>query len=347
MTVVAQLGCGYWGPNLLRNFLAQPDCRVKWVAEPSPDRLRYVEANFPTTRTTPHWETVLADNEVEAVAIATPAAMHAELITHCLNAGKHVLVEKPLATSTHDADRIVELAAETGCAVMVGHTFLFNEAVRQIKRMKDDGELGELNYIYSQRLNLGQIRSDVNAWWNLAPHDVSILLYLMDGELPCSVTARGLNYIQTGVDDVVFAVLQWSGGVAAHIHVSWLDPRKIRSMTLVGSRKMVVYDDVSDDKITVYDKGFDVIPSGPDRMDYDDQPNYKLFRRWGDVWMPRVEVPEPLKLEIAHFLECVRNGTKPIADVAHARDTVAVLEAVEHSLNAAGSEIEVRQEVAA
>jgi predicted dehydrogenase len=339
MTVIAQLGCGYWGPNLVRNFVEQPNCRLKWVAEPSAERRNYIETNFPQTLTTDDWRVVLADNEVEAVAIATPAATHADLTCHALRAGKHVLVEKPLAMTTDEVDQIATLAAASGRTVMVGHTFLYNNAVRRLKQMKDAGELGDLNYLYSQRLNLGQIRSDVNAWWNLAPHDVSILLYLMDGELPVAVSAHGLKYIQPNVEDVVFAVLRWANGMAAHIHVSWLDPRKVRTMTLVGSRKMVVYDDISDDKLVVYDKGFDVAPSARGKMDYDERPSQKVLRRWGDVWMPKIDFQEPLKLEIAHFLQSARNRTEPLTGIAHARATVAVLEAGEVSLKNGGNEI--------
>lgn len=339
MTVVAQLGCGYWGPNLVRNFVEQSNCQLKWVAEPSAERRHYIETNFPHTLTTEDWKTVLADEEVEAVAIATPAATHAELACHALRAGKHVLVEKPLAMSTVEVDQIAALATATGRTVMVGHTFLFNDAVRRLKQMKDAGELGDLNYLYSQRLNLGQIRSDVNAWWNLAPHDVSILLYLMNGEPPISVSAHGLKYIQPHVDDVVFAVLRWANGMAAHIHVSWLDPRKVRTMTLVGSRKMIVYDDISEDKLVVYDKGFDVAPVAGGKMDYDERPSQKVLRRWGDVWMPRIDFQEPLKVEIGHFLQCVRSGNEPLTGVAHARATVAVLEAGELSLQDGGKEI--------
>jgi predicted dehydrogenase len=339
MTVVAQLGCGYWGPNLVRNFIAQPNCRLKWVVDSSNERCQYIQANFPQTRPTSDWEAVLSDEEVEAVVIATPAATHASLVMQALSANKHVLVEKPLAMSTAEADRIVELAAIQHRVVMVGHTFLYNNAVHRIKRMKDDGELGDLNYIYSQRLNLGQIRSDVNAWWNLAPHDISILLYLMDGELPVSVAAQGLNYVQPQIDDVVFAVVRWAGGIAAHVHVSWLDPQKVRTMTLVGSRKMVVYDDVSEDKITVYDKGFDMVPVAGNRMDYDEPHAHKLLRRWGDVWMPRVDAQEPLKVEIAHFLDCIQTGKEPVTGGRHARDTIAVLEAGHESLRRGGEVI--------
>jgi predicted dehydrogenase len=219
---------------------------------------------------------------------------------------------------------------------MVGHTFLYNAAVRYVRRLLDQGELGRIYYIYSQRLNLGQVRSDVNAWWNLVPHDVSILLYLMGGELPVSVAAHGVDYIQPGIEDVVFATLTWANRVTAHVQVSWLDPGKVRKMTLVGSRKMVVYDDVSDDKIAVLDKGVDRVPKAGERMDYDHFNNYQLFHRAGDVWLPRIEFQEPLKVETAHFLECVRTGQTPLTGPQHARDVVAVLEAGQQSLREQG-----------
>src|SRR5438034_8649191 len=247
MITLAQIGCGYWGPNLLRNFSGQRDCCIKWVAEASASRRAFVEENFPRTQTTPDWQVVVGDSEVQGIIVATPASTHYALVKAALLAGKHVLVEKPLATSTLEADELVALAAKSGQILMAGHTFLYNAAVRRIKRLLDDGEIGRIYYISSQRLNLGQVRSDVNVWWNLAPHDVSILLYLMKNELPVSVSAVGVSYIQPGIEDVVFATLKWSSGVSAHIHVSWLDPGKVRKMTFVGSRKMVVYDDVGDD----------------------------------------------------------------------------------------------------
>jgi predicted dehydrogenase len=186
--------------------------------------------------------------------------------------------------------------------------------------------------MYSQRLNLGQVRTDVNAWWNLAPHDVSILLYLMNGELPMSVTAHGIDYIQSGIEDVVFATMTWANGVTAHIHVSWLDPGKIRRMTLVGSRKMVVYDDVSDDKIKVFDKGVDLIPKVGERMDYDNFNNYQILHRSGDIHIPKINFQEPLKVEIAHFLDCISTGNTPITGPKHARDVVAIMEMVQIAL---------------
>jgi predicted dehydrogenase len=341
MTTLSQLGCGYWGPNLLRNFSAQANCLVKWVAETSPERRAYVDANFPKTRTTPDWEKALTDPEVDAVVVATPAATHFDLAKRALGAGKHVFVEKPLATSTAEADVLVKLAATAGKVLMAGHTFLYNAAVRYAKKLLDDGELGPLYYLYSQRLNLGQVRSDVNAWWNLAPHDVSILLYLRDGALPATVSANGVDYIQPGVEDVVFATLTWPDRVAAQIHVSWLDPGKVRRTTLVGSRKMVVYDDVSDDKIAVVDKGVDRVPKVGERMDYDESGAYQLLHRTGDVWLPRIKFDEPLKVEASHFLDCVRNGKEPMSGPAHARDVVAVLEAGQRSLRDGGRPVAV------
>ena len=330
--VVAQIGCGYWGPNVLRNFSAQPGCWVKFVAEINKERQQYVTANFPRSHVLDDIDELLADTDVDAVIIATPASSHHAITKQALEAGKHVFVEKPLATTVRDADELVALAESNGKMLMAGHTFLYNAAVRYAKKLLAEESLGQLYYIYSQRLNLGQVRSDVNAWWNLAPHDVSILLYLMDGKLPASVSATGVSYIQPGIEDVVFATLKWANGVTGHIHVSWLDPGKIRKMTLVGSRKMVVYDDVSDDKITIFDKGVDRVPKIGERMDYDQSGDYQLIHRTGDILLPRISFQEPLKTEAAHFLDCLRNNTPPLTGPQHARDVVAVLEATQTAL---------------
>lgn len=329
---IGQIGCGYWGPNVLRNFSAQPGCWVKYVAEINPERQAYVRANFPKSEVVSDVDALLSDPEVDAVIVATPAGSHHTIAKQALESRKHVFVEKPLATSTEQADELVNLAASAGKTLMVGHTFLYNAAVRYAKKLLADESLGQLYYIYSQRLNLGQVRSDVNAWWNLAPHDVSILMYLMNGERPVSVSAVGVSYIQPGIEDVVFATLKWASGVTGHIHVSWLDPGKIRKMTLVGSRKMVVYDDVSDDKIKIYDKGVDRVPKIGERMDYDQSGDYQLIHRTGDIWLPKIAFQEPLKTEAAHFLECLRNGQQPLTGPQHARDVVAVLEATQTAL---------------
>ena len=340
-TTIAQIGCGYWGPNVLRNFSAQPACWVKFVAEINPERQAYVRANFPRSKVVSDLDTILNDKDVDAVVIATPASSHYELAKKVLESGKHAFVEKPLATSTAEADELVKLAESSGRSLMAGHTFLYNAAVRYAKTLLTDDQLGQLYYIYSQRLNLGQVRSDVNAWWNLAPHDVSIMLYLMNGELPVSVSAVGVSYIQPGIEDVVFATLKWATGVTGHIHVSWLDPGKIRKMTLVGSRKMVIYDDVSDDKITIFDKGVDRVPKIGERMDYDQSSGaYQLVHRSGDILLPKIAFPEPLKTEAAHFLECVRMGLPPLTGPKHARDVVAILEAGQMAL-ASGQSVKI------
>ncbi|HTG93738.1 MAG TPA: Gfo/Idh/MocA family oxidoreductase [Pyrinomonadaceae bacterium] len=330
--IIGQIGCGYWGPNLLRNFSAQPNCWVKYVADTSEERQAYVRKNFPQSEVVSDFADVLRDSEVEAVLVATPASSHYSIAKLALENGKHVFVEKPLATNTQEADELVNLAASRSRVLMAGHTFLYNAAVRYAKSLVDNDELGQLYYIYSQRLNLGQVRSDVNAWWNLAPHDVSIMLYLMKDKLPVSVSAIGVSYIQPGIEDVVFATLKWDNGVIGHIHVSWLDPGKIRKMTLVGSRKMVNYDDVSDDKIAIFDKGVDRVPKIGERMDYDQPVNYQLIHRTGDILLPKISFQEPLKTEATHFLECVREGKTPLTGPKHARDVVAVMEATQNAL---------------
>jgi predicted dehydrogenase len=336
MINLAQLGCGYWGPNLLRNFSANRDCRVSWVAEQSAARREYVEQQYPSIRTTASWEDVLADPEVDAVAIATPAASHYALTRAALLSGKAAFVEKPLAMSLAEARELTRLAADQQLPLMVGHTFLYNAAVRRMKHLLDSGDVGAVFYLYCSRLNLGKVRADVNAWWNLAPHDISILLYLLDGELPTTVTARGMDYIQPGVEDVVFATLTWENRITANVHVSWLDPGKVRRVTLVGSRRMIVYDDVSDDKLCVLDRGVDRVPRLGEGMEYDHIDQHQILHRSGDIWLPHLDFAEPLRAEAAHFLECVRTGRTPLTDGDHGCDVVAVLEAGQRSLQAGG-----------
>ncbi len=331
-SVLAQIGCGYWGPNLLRSFTGQKNCHVKWLAELSAERRAYVDENFPKTKTTDDFEKVFQDKEVQGVVIATPASTHYDLVKKALEAGKHVFVEKPLALNLKEADDLVALAQTHRRTLMVGHTFLYNNAVIYLRELMDRGDLGQVMYFYSTRLNLGRVRSDLNAWWNLAPHDISILVYLMGGQLPATVSASGMDYIQKGIEDVVFATLTWPSGVMAHIQTSWLDPGKVRKLTIVGSNKMVTYDDVSDDKITIHNKGVDKIPSANGDMPYDDFNKFQLIHRSGDVLIPKIDFKEPLKNESAHFLDCIRNGRVPRTGPQHARDVVAVLEAGQKSL---------------
>ena len=235
--VLAQLGCGYWGPNLLRNFSALPNCSVKYVVDSSAERRTFVERNFPKTAAIESCDDVLNDPEVKAVVIATPAGTHFALATLALRAGKHVFVEKPLATKASEVDELGECAGKQNLVVMAGHTFIYNSAVRYVKQLIDAGELGEIRYIYSQRLNLGRIRADIDALWNFAPHDISIIQYWLGNPEPLSVSRQGMVYMQDGIDDVVFLSLEYPGKIIANIHVSWLDPQKVRKMIVVALAK--------------------------------------------------------------------------------------------------------------
>jgi predicted dehydrogenase len=324
--VLAQLGCGYWGPNLLRNFSRLPNCRVKYVTDLSPERRAFVETNFPRTKALDEYATVLSDAEVTGVIIATPAGTHFQLAKEALLAGKHIFVEKPLATKVAEVDELDSLAKEGGLVVMAGHTFIYNAAVRYVKKLLDAGELGEIRYIYSQRLNLGRIRSDIDALWNFGPHDISIIQYWLGDPEPVSVRSVGMDFIQNGINDVVFLSIVYPQKIIANIHVSWLDPQKVRKMIIVGSRKMVVYDDVAEDKIAIYDKGIDKRAILGQNMDFDNPRPEEFSYRSGDILMPQVHFTEPLHSEAESFVKCMRNGEKPITGIPHARNVVAILE---------------------
>ena len=324
--VLAQIGCGYWGPNLLRNFSALPNCRVKYLVDPSPERRAFAARMSPRTQTVDRVDEVLADSEVTAVIIATPAGTHYDLAAKFLQAGKHVFVEKPLATKVKEVDHLGELAAARNLTVMAGHTFIFNAAVRFVKRLLEKDELGEVRYIYSQRLNLGRIRSDIDALWNFAPHDISIIQYWLGDLEPVRVTRSGMDYMQSGVEDVVFLNLVFPGKVLANIHVSWLDPQKVRRMIVVGSKKMVVYDDVAEDKIAIYDKGIDRKAVLGENMDFDQPPPPEFNYRSGDILLPQVQFVEPIRVEAEHFVDCIRNGRPSITGIPHARSVVSILE---------------------
>ena len=326
MLSLAQFGCGYWGPNLLRNFSALGGCSVKYVVDPSPERRAFVESNFPHTIALESCDRVLKDPEVKAVVIATPAGTHFALARQVLDAGKHVFVEKPLATRAREVDELSRYAAQRSLVVMVGHTFVYNSAVRYVKQLIDAGELGEIRYIYSQRLNLGRIRADIDALWNFAPHDISIIQYWLGDPEPISIGRQGMAYMQDGIDDVVFVNLEYPGKIIANIHVSWLDPQKVRKMIIVGSRKMVVYDDIAENKIAIYDKGIDRRAILGENMDFDSPQPLQFNYRSGDVVLPQIKFTEPLQLEAEHFADCVLNGLVPLTGASHARTVVSILE---------------------
>lgn len=333
---VAQIGYGYWGPNLLRNLQALPSVEVCAVGDINPQQLVKLSRSSNVFRTTTAVEELLDDPTIDAIVIATPAASHFELTYRALTAGKHALVEKPLAMTAADGARLVKLAEENGLVLLVGHTFLYNTAVRRLKQYLEEGELGDVFYLYSQRLNLGRVRQDVNALWNFAPHDISIILYLLE-QTPEEVSARGFCCLQQGIEDVVFMTLAFRNGMGAHVHISWMDPQKVRRMTVVGSRKMAVYDDVSTDaKIKIYDRGVERIPNSESPRDFQTFAEFQLLPRRGDIVIPALDFPEPLQLECQHFIDCILEGKRPLTDGQHGLDVVRVLEAAQHSLEKLG-----------
>jgi len=318
-------GLGYWGPNLARNFGALPGCEVAWLCDADPERCRTLSSTLPTARLTGEIDDLLADPDLDAVVLATPVPTHANLAERVLRAGKHCFVEKPLAQSVADAERAVAAADESGCILMVGHLLEYHPGVARLKELVTSGELGDLHYVYSQRLNLGKLRADENALWSLGAHDVSVLLHLLDEE-PTEVDARGASYMRPGIEDVVFCFLRFPSGAAAHMHLSWLDPHKERQLTIVGSKKMATFDDMDHErKVTIYDKGFDQAAESYG----------EYITRAGDIYSPRISNREPLRIECEHFLDCIRNQATPRSDGHSGLRVVRVLEALQARLDTA------------
>jgi predicted dehydrogenase len=328
---VAVIGMGYWGPNLARNIAALPGAHLHSICDVREETLGQAGQQYPNTRLATDYEQVLADSNIDAVVIATPAETHYALTKECLNAGKHVLVEKPLARTSLQCRELIEVANAQDRVLMVGHVFLYNAAVQKLKALIDSGELGEVYYISSSRLNLGRIRQDTNALWNFAPHDISIITHLLNAT-PKQVNAKGFSYIQDGIEDVVFMTLIFPSGVGAHVHISWLDPRKVRTMTVVGSEKMVIYDDVSvNARIQIYDKGVTRKRIAPSLGDFDTFGEFQLLLRAGDLLIPKINFVEPLKVECQHFVDCIVEGRIPITDGQEGLRVVQVLEAAQRS----------------
>jgi predicted dehydrogenase len=337
---VGILGVGYWGPNLVRSFAEVPGCEVRYVCDSRQDALALVGRRLPTARLTTDFEELLRDPGLDAVVIATPVATHASLASRALAAGKHVLVEKPLAHDVELGEKLVALAEQQGLVLMVGHTFEYNMAVQKLREVIHDVAFGEIVYLYSRRVNLGILRQDVNALWNLAPHDVSIILYLFD-EYPSHISAQGLAHIRQGVEDVAFMYLEFPSGRVAHTHVSWLDPSKVRTMTVIGSRRMVVYDDGDPEaRIKIYDHGFEIEPvtSG---IDHTDPSSYTFRTRAGNIVAPHIEWKEPLALECRHFVEVVRDGGIPLTDGRNGLRVVRILSAATESMRRNGERVEL------
>jgi predicted dehydrogenase len=332
---IGVLGYGYWGPNLVRCLNGTANARVTMVADINPERVGDVTIGGVVRTADPR--RLIESSDVEAVVVATPAATHFELARAALLARKHVLVEKPLALSVADAEELTRLATREQRTLMVGHTFLFSPAVQRLRKYLLDGELGRVYHIHCERLGPGRVRRDVNALWNFAPHDISILLYLL-GRSPVEVQARASVALRHGLEDIVHVDLGFAE-TNAHIHISWLHPVKIRKMTLVGSRRMLVYDDVSiDAKLTIHDCGVDAVPTSDAPRDFDTFIDFQVISRSSDVMIPMLDRGEPLARECAHFVDCIRSGRTPLADGPHGVEVVRVLEAAQHSLEASRTE---------
>lgn len=330
---VAVVGFGYWGPNLARNFHQLAGTQLAYVVDQDRTALQRAQRLY-GCQTTTLLDDALTDPTVDAVVIATPARTHYTLARRCLEAGKHLLVEKPLTMNVGEAEELVATANAAGLTLMVGHVFEYNPAVAYIKQAINNGELGEIYYLYSRRVNLGRVQSDVNALWSIAPHDISIALHLLD-QMPEAVRCQGASCLNGAVEDVVFLTMFFPNNVLCHVHASWLDPSKTREMTVVGSQKMIVYDDVSTEgKVRVYDKG--AFRKG--EVSYGDF-QYKLHS--GDILIPRLDMREPLQAECAHFVDCVRTGKRPLTDGENGLRVLRVLAAGEQSLRKDGEKITI------
>jgi predicted dehydrogenase len=330
---IGVVGCGYWGPNLIRNLRQSPDCRLELICDASEQRLRHMRRLYPDVATTHRFEDLLANTDLDAVVIATPVRFHYEMAKASLNAGKHTFIEKPMARTVAEGEELVALAERNGLVLMVGHTFLFSPAVCRMKEIIDAGDIGELQYISARRLNLGLFQKDINVAWDLAPHDISIILHLLN-EQPVSVSCQGNSHVTRGIEDVTMMYLNFRRNRCAFVQNSWLDPKKVRTMTVVGSRRMIVYDDTEPlEKLKIYDARVEVPPH------YDTFAEFTYSYHYGDAYVPYIKQDEPLKLECQHFLECIRNESTPITSGRHGLDVVRILETAGISLRQQGAAV--------
>lgn len=330
------LGCGQWGQNYLRNFADLPE-RACLAAYTDPDarQMASVQRRFPGARPARSAAELLADPAIDAVVVATPSSTHGQLVADALDAGKHVLVEKPFVLDVAEGTDLVARARSAGLVLMVGHVYEYNPAIQRMRQLMAAGTTGETYYIESTRANLGPIRQDVNALWDLAPHDVSIMLYLLN-TMPAHVSATGASFFNNGRHDVVFGSLAFPKGVVGHLRVSWLDPRKVRELTIVGSARMMVFDDLNPlEPIRIYDRGLQQVPS------YQTFGEFQLVPRFGDIAIPRIPMVEPLRAQCEHFLDCVEGSARPRTDGEEALRVVTVLAAMQRSLALDGAPVKV------
>jgi len=323
-------GCGYWGPNLARNFNSDPRASVRGLCDPDQERLAQVSRSYPDARVFRDVSSMISEVPLDAVVVATPVRTHHEIAKAALLAGKHVLVEKPMAATSSECEELIEIARSQSLILMVGHTYLYCPAVRRIEEIIRSGQIGELKYINGQRLNLGLFQNDINVAWDLAPHDLSIILFLM-GESPLQVNCQGNSHVTAGIEDVTNLSLKFPRQRFATIQSSWIEPRKIRKMTFVGTRKMITYDDLEPrEKIRIYDVRVECPPH------YEDFAEFHYSYHYGDCFLPRVEQCEPLKVMCGHFIDCVLNGSEPLTSGESGLEVVRVLEAATESLRGDG-----------
>lgn len=335
MINIGIIGCGYWGPNLIRNFTQLGSANMQIACDKDTERLERMQSLYPALQTTTSTDQLFDDPDLDCVGIATPVNTHFPLAKAALEAGKHVFVEKPLTHSVDTCRTLIRVAEKHDRILMVGHTFEYTAAVNKIKEIIDAGELGEPLYIDSVRLNLGLFQPDINVCWDLAPHDISIITYLVN-KLPVSVNCQGTSHYRKGIEDVANMTLKYENGLIAFLRTSWLDPNKIRKTTIVGTNKMLVYNDVeSQEKIKIYDKGVDTPPY------YDTYGDFQFAYRYGDIYSPRIEGYEPLRCQCEHFLECVETGSPPRSDGYSGLRVVSVLEAASKSLKQNGAAVPV------
>lgn len=332
---VGVVGCGYWGPNLVRNFRALPECSLRVMCDIDQERLNHLSTLYPEVEGTSDFKHMLNGIGLDAVVIATAVKSHFPMAKASLLAGKHVFIEKPMASSSAQCEELVELAAKKGLVLMAGYTFLYSPAVRKIKQIVDSGDIGEIRYICARRLNLGLFQKDINVTWDLAPHDISIIQHIM-AERPLTVNCRGSANITPGVEDVTTMTLSFSKQRSAIIHSSWLDPRKVREMTIVGSKRMIVYDDVAPlEKIRIFDARVEVPPH------YDTFAEFQYAYHYGDMYAPYLKQEEPLKSECQHFLDCIKHGSTPLTDGRQGLELIRILEAASESLKRGGASVTV------
>lgn len=332
---VAVVGCGYWGPNLIRNFNALPECKVRYVCDKDEKRLAHMKQLYPSVEPTKEFEKIVGDKEVDAVVVATPVHLHYELAKKALEAGKHTFVEKPMTQTSEQSNELVQIAAKRKLTLMVGHTFIYSSPVRRIREIISSGDIGEIQYISSRRLNLGLFQKDINVAWDLAPHDIAIILYLL-GKPPVSVNCQGKAHINKNIEDVTNMSLDFENGGFATIHSSWLDPNKVREMVIVGSKRMIVYDDNQPlEKIKIYDKRVEAPPH------YDTFAEFQYSYHYGDMIAPYIKQVEPLKMEAQHFLDCIKTGKTPETSGLDGLRVIQILEASSRSLKNGGAKVEI------